>query len=179
MSATRRVLQLQVLLVIVMMLGVFSWNSALAQIDQTPPSVSITDPRNNDNLQGTATITVMASDPDDLVAFVELFYQQGVLVNEISPPKVKTPYTWNWNTSTVDNGTYQLFAKASDTNGNNANSTPITVHIQNGAATGTPAFSPGSLGILAIILAIAAIGVMVLYRRRSLRSLKPPRASAT
>jgi hypothetical protein len=123
------------------------------------------------------TISVMASDPDDLVAFVELFYQQGLLPTEISPPKAQAPYTWNWDTNQVNNGTYTLFAKAGDTNGNNATSQVVTVHVQNGA-TGAPTFSPGSISLLAVIVALAAVGVMVLYRGRSRRSLKLLQTSA-
>lgn len=168
-------LQLQAILIIVLLIpAAFPLGSALAQ-----PIVSITSPSNNANLAGTYTVTVMAS-ASDHVAFVELFYEQGggVVQGEIAF-WYQPPYTTNWDTTKVANGTYQLYAKAGDNTGNNATSSLVTVNIVNGAGAGTPVLSPGSGGLLLLILALVGIGGFILYRSRSRRSLKLPSAPAT
>ena len=175
MSRSSLVLRLQACLLFVLLVpAVLPSITVLAQ-----PSVSITSPSNNANLAGTYTVTVMASAPGVGVSFVELFYQQGggVVQGEIAIWS-KAPYTTNWDTTKVANGTYQLYAKAGDNMGSNATSALVTVNIVNGAGA-APVLSPGSGGLLLVILALVAIGGFILYRSRSRRSLKLPRAPAT
>ncbi len=175
MRRSSLLLQLQAYLLIVLLIpAAFPPSIVLAQ-----PSVSITTPSNNANLAGTYTVTVMASAPNG-VSFVELFYQQGggVVQGEIAIWS-KAPYTTNWDTTKVANGTYQLYAKAGDNTGNNATSAMVTVKIVNGAGAGTPVLSPGSGGLLILVLALVGIGGLILYRNRSRRNLKLPSAPAT
>ncbi len=168
--------RMQLIIIVLILPTAFYSNYALAQT--TPPTVSITSPTKNASLKGFVTITVQATSPDG-IASVEVLYTQGIVSQDIPPgPKLQAPYSWNWNTSTVDNGTYTLQAQAFDNNGNNATSTPITVTIANGPP-GAPALIPGSLGLLVVVVALAAVGVMVLYRKRSRSSLNLPRTSAT
>ncbi len=169
------ILQLQASLIIILLVpAAFPSTAVLAQ-----PSVSITSPSYNANLAGTSTVTVMASAPNG-VSFVELFYQQGggVVQGEIAIWS-KAPYTTNWDTTKVANGTYQLYAKAGDNTGNNATSALVKVNIVNGVGAGTPVLSPGSGGLLILILALVGVGGLILYRSRSRRSLKLPSAPAT
>ncbi len=171
------VLRIQVVVLVVLLQAAFHYSFVAAQ-STTPPSVFITSPSNKGVLHGIVTVSVQASSPNG-IASVEVFYSQGVVPQDIPPgPKVQGPYTWNWNTSAVDNGTYTLRAQAFDINGNNATSTPITVSVANGPSS-APALTPGSIGLLVVVLALAAVGVMVLYRRRSRSSLSLPRTNAT
>jgi hypothetical protein len=48
----------------------------------------------------------------------------------ISPDSTISPYTYSWDTRTVANGTYIVYAHAFDTAGNQK-MTPITVFINN------------------------------------------------
>lgn len=167
---------MQVLIIVLTLLAAFHTDYALAQT--TPPTVSITSPKNNASLNGLITITVQASSPDG-IASVEVLYSQGIVSQDIPPgPKLQIPYSWTWNTSTVENGTYTLQAQAFDYYGNNATSTPITVTIANGPA-GAPALTPGSLGLLVVVVVLAAVGVMILYRKRPRGSLNLPSTPAT
>lgn len=169
MVLSLRLVRLQAFLLIVLLQGTFHFNAVLAQ-----PTVSITSPSNGAILHGTFTVMVSASSPDH-IAFVEAFYQQGVVQGEIGITAT-TPYSFDWDTTKLDNGTYQLYAKAVDNNGQNATSSSITVTVQNGAA-GAPTLSPSSLGLLAVILVLIAVSVMIIYRGRSRRSLKLPSTS--
>ncbi len=163
-------------MIVLILQAAFHSSYALAQT--TPPTVTITSPSNNARLNGLVTVTVQATSPDG-IASVEVLYTQGIVSQDIPPgPRLQIPYSWNWNTSLVENGTYMLKAQAFDYYGNNATSTPITVTIANGPA-GAPALTPGSIGLLVVVVALAAVGVMVLYRKRSHQNLNLPRTSAT
>ncbi len=176
MKRSSIMLRFQILLIVLMLQAAFHSNYALAQT--TPPSVSITSPTKNAILKGTVTVTVQASSPDGIIAYVEVFYIQGTFPQDIPPgPKAQGPYTWTWDTSTVENGTYTLQAQAVDDYGNSATS-EFNVTVANGPPS-APALTPGSLGVLVVIVALAAIGVMILYRRRSKSNLNLPRTSAT
>lgn len=164
------------ILLIIMLLNITFRPSVVSA--QGSISVSITSPQNNANLSGMQTVTVMASSSGGVIASVSAFYVQGTIPNVI-PGATWTicPCTTNWDTSKVDNGTYQLYAQAFDSQGSSQNSTAITVHIQNGAVAGAPVLTPGSGALLVVILALAAVGVMILYRSRSRKGLKLPNAS--
>jgi Big-like domain-containing protein len=168
--------RMQVIIIVLILQTAF--HSSYVSAQTTLPTVSITAPKSNAFLNGMVTVTVQAYSPNG-IASVDVIYTQGIISQDIPPgPKLQSPYTWNWNTSSVDNGTYTLQAQAFDNNGNNATSTPITVTIANGPP-GAPALTPGSLGLLVVVVALAAIGVMVLYRKRSRGSLNLPKTSAT
>ncbi len=169
MVLPRRSTQFQAFLLIFLLQGAFHFNAVLGQ-----PTVSITSPSNGATLHGTFTVVVSASSPDH-IAFVEAFYQQGVVQGEIGITAT-IPYNFDWDTTKLENGTYQLYAKAVDNNGLNATSSTVTVTVQNGV-TGAPTLSPSALGLLTIILVLIAVSVMVIYRSRSRRSLKLPSTS--
>src|SRR5712692_4309583 len=114
--------RMQVIILILILQAAFHSSSTLAQT--TPPTVSITSPTKNASLKGPVTVTVQATSPDG-IASVEVLYTQGIISQDIPPgPKLQAPYSWIWNTSAVDNGTYKLQAQAFDNNGNNATSSP-------------------------------------------------------
>jgi uncharacterized protein (TIGR03118 family) len=77
----------------------------------TPPTVTFTAPAGNQS--GTVTLTATATAP---VAIANVkFYVNG---SNLIGTATASPYTVQWNTTTVANGTAALRAVATDTNGN-------------------------------------------------------------
>ncbi len=93
--------------------------------DTTAPIVSLTSPVNNSTVSGTVTISANASDNVG-VSKVE-FYQNGALLAASNV----IPYSFNWNTSTVTNGSYTLTAKAYDASNNIGQSASLLVTVAN------------------------------------------------
>jgi hypothetical protein len=90
------------------------------------PTVSITDPVDNQVVSGNVNIAATASD-DQGVTKVE-FRVDGVLKSS----DTTAPYTYNWSTSAGDTGTHTISAKAVDTqNGETTDS--ISVYVDNQA----------------------------------------------
>jgi hypothetical protein len=104
--------------------------------DTITPTVSLSSPTNGSTVTGTVNITASAQD-NVAVSKVE-FYIAGKAVSSVSA----SPYNYAWDTTTVGNGNYQLFAKAYDAAGNVGTSSSITVSVSN-----TPTVPPagGSL----------------------------------
>lgn len=100
--------------------------------DTTPPTVSITNPTNNETLSGTVPVAANASD-DVAVASVQ-FYLDG---QPLGSPVTSPPYAINWDTTPVSAGTHVLSAKATDTSGNVGASGSVTVTVSNPAPTMT------------------------------------------
>jgi hypothetical protein len=94
--------------------------------DKTPPSVSITSPAANATLSGTVTLTATASD-DVAVASVQFRVDSG----NIGAPITTAPYSYSLNTTTLADGTHVLTAVATDTSGNTATSSGVTVAVNN------------------------------------------------
>jgi hypothetical protein len=109
--------------------------------DTTPPTVSITSPTNGQTVSLMRTITVNASDNIG-VDHVD-FYRGGTIL--IGSSGV-APYSFNWNTTTVPNGTYSLTAKAYDVANNSATSTPVSVNVLNTVDPG-PDTTPPTVSI--------------------------------
>lgn len=93
--------------------------------DLVPPVTAVTSPLNNAVLSGTVAISSSASD-NIAVSNVE-FYINGVFVYASNVP----PYSFNWDTKGVANGTYSITSKAYDSAGNSAQSAPVTVSVNN------------------------------------------------
>jgi chitinase len=93
--------------------------------DSISPAAAVTAPANNATVSGTVAITASASDNVG-VSRLEL-YENGVLlyVTNIAP------YSFNWNTASVANGSYVLTAKAYDTSGNIGQSPAVTIVVNN------------------------------------------------
>ena len=79
-----------------------------------PPSVTITSPQNGAAVSGQITIQISASD-DKGISKVELYLNTTKLADLTS-----SPYTYNLNTTSYSNGTYNLKAVAYDTNNQTA-----------------------------------------------------------
>ena len=115
--------------------------------DTSSPVVSLTAPGNNSNVNGTVTITASASDNVG-VSNVE-FYLNGALLFASNV----TPYAYNWNTSSIANGSHTLTAKAYDNAGNVGQSSNVSVTVLNDitaptVSVGVRKASSGSNGML-------------------------------
>ncbi|MCE3284945.1 MAG: hypothetical protein K0R70_1201 [Steroidobacteraceae bacterium] len=88
-----------------------------------PPVVAITAP--SGTVSGTISVAATASS-DTSIATVQFFAGSNSLGTVFAPP-----YTVEWNTTTVPNGTVALTATATDTSGNVGTSPPVTVTVSN------------------------------------------------
>ena len=91
--------------------------------DIVPPSVSITAPAHNSTVIGSTNVTVDAVDASG-ISKVEL-YVDSVLQST----KTTTPYTFNWDTATIPEKKYTIFAVAFDIAGNEAQSSSVQVTV--------------------------------------------------
>jgi subtilisin family serine protease len=96
----------------------------VSNVIDTPPTVTITNPAAGSEVSGTVAIEASASD-DVGVTKVE-FYVDGVLKNA----DTAEPYSWDWDTTTVTNGSHIIKAEAHDTAGNTG-SDQISVIVSN------------------------------------------------
>ncbi len=99
--------------------------------DTTAPAVSMTSPSANATLSGTVSITATATDAVG-VTRVE-FYQNAVLLSASNV----APYRYSWNTATVGNGVYTLYARAYDAAGNVRQSSSVLAAVNNALVQST------------------------------------------
>lgn len=111
-------------------------DNCMATADTVKPTVSIIDPPKNDNVNGTVAIKATASD-NTAVSKVEFYIQNKLVATDTT-----TPYEYNWDTTSLANGTYAIDAKAYDPIGNIGIDT-IAVGVKNGDVTAPKA--PGTL----------------------------------
>ncbi|MRR55633.1 MAG: hypothetical protein EG822_14190 [Deltaproteobacteria bacterium] len=93
--------------------------------DTTPPTVAITSPSSGTTASGVVTVNASASD-NLAVAKVEFFVNNILLVSDAT-----APFSFNWNTSSMADGDYQLSAKAYDSAGNVGQSSGVLVKVKN------------------------------------------------
>jgi hypothetical protein len=98
--------------------------------DTTPPTVSITAPLNGATVSGTVTVSANAAD-DVAVASVQ-FQLDG---SNLGAAVTAAPYNLSWDTTTATTGNHTLTAMATDTSGNAATSTGVTVTVNNNDVT--------------------------------------------
>lgn len=91
----------------------------------TPPSVTIINPLDGTKLTATTPLTSSATD-DKGVTKVEYFID-GVLVGSV----LTSPYSYNLDITKYTNGNHTIYARATDTIGQTALSSTITVNVQN------------------------------------------------
>ncbi len=94
-------------------------------VDNIPPTVSIAYPNNNEEVKGVVEVRVSASD-NEAVSKVELYINDSLFATDNS-----SPYNFIWDTTLIQNGTYKLYAKAYDKNGNSATSDTIAITVAN------------------------------------------------
>lgn len=78
------------------------------------------------SVQGTIPVTANATDNVGVVGVQ--FYLDG---SPLGQEDLAAPYSVNWDTTTVPNGTYTLTAEARDAAGNVGTSTPVLVDVLN------------------------------------------------
>jgi hypothetical protein len=116
--------------------GLSSGISVTVMKDTTAPTVAMTAPVNGATISGTVALTASASDNVG-VSKVE-FYQNGTLLFAGNV----LPYSYNWNTASVADGSYTITAKAYDAAGNIAQSANVAVTVKNSATdTAAPVVS--------------------------------------
>lgn len=98
--------------------------------DNVPPQVSLTEPMTA-AVTGTVTVSATASD-DNNIAGVQFLLNGSNLGNEVMSP----PYSIQWNTASVTNGTHEISARARDDSGNTTISSPFVVTVANNAPSG-------------------------------------------
>jgi subtilisin family serine protease len=99
-------------------------------VDNTAPTVSLTAPVNGGVISGTIAMTATASD-NVAVSKVEFYRDNNVLVAS----DTSSPYSQNWNTTSMTSGTHTMYAVATDTAGNRTTSAVATFTIDNVAPT--------------------------------------------
>jgi hypothetical protein len=98
--------------------------------DNTLPTVSITSPLPNATIAGTATVNANASD-DVAVASVQFKVDNANTGSALTA----APYSYALNTNGLSNGNHILTAVATDTSGNTATSSGVSVNVNNTAST--------------------------------------------
>jgi hypothetical protein len=91
----------------------------------TLPTTSITSPANGATVSGNTPITAVAASPAG-IAKVE-FFVDGTLLSTATA----SPYSANWNTTAVANGSHTLTTQAFDPSNNVGTSTPVTLTVNN------------------------------------------------
>ncbi len=94
--------------------------------DVTTPEVTLTAPADEANVSGTVSITASATDTY-AIAHVQ-FILDGVAQLDTD---FRAPFAFSWDTTQMSNGDYELFAKVTDYNGNEAETSRHTVHVAN------------------------------------------------
>lgn len=92
-------------------------------------SVAVSSPANNTQVSAVVTVTTLVSSQNP-ISRVELYIDGALYATDST-----SPYSFSWNTAGL-NGQHTLFAKISDSTGNNATSSTITVTV--GAQDTTP-----------------------------------------
>jgi hypothetical protein len=103
--------------------------------DTTPPTVSITAPLSASTVAGTVNVEASATD-DTGVVKVEFKVDNGQAVTDTS-----APYTYSWNSASVNDGTHTISATAFDAAGN---STPASIQVTVKNATSQPPTTSGN-----------------------------------
>ncbi len=96
--------------------------------DATAPTVSVTAPLSGATVFGTVPFKASADDNTGVASVT--FFVDGV---QLGQPDALSPYTINWNTTTVTDGPHTLTAVARDAAGNQATSAPVAVTVANAA----------------------------------------------
>ena len=101
--------------------------------DTSPPTVTITSPQTNSTVNEIVTITCISSDNEG-VEKVELWVN-GVTTGLFDETE---PYSFDWNTTLVDNGNYTVTIRSYDTSENTTDSEPIFLTVDSTQSNPNP-----------------------------------------
>lgn len=106
-------------------------------VDTNPPTISISTPSNVTIVHGNSTaVTAIASD-NTAVTNVQFKLDGSNLGSAIT----SSPYTLDWDTTAVSDGTHSITAVATDAVGNSKNSATINVTVDNAGPINVEVFS--------------------------------------
>jgi len=113
-------------------LAIWSCEDEQEPEDSTSPTVTITSPQDGSTVYEIATITCMSSDNEG-VEKVELW------VNGVSTGVTDNsePYSFDWNTTTLEDGNYTIIIRSYDISENTTDSEPITLTVDNSLSNPT------------------------------------------
>jgi Leucine-rich repeat (LRR) protein len=96
------------------------------EYDTTPPTVTVTFPQNNSSVFEIVSITCISSDNEG-VEKLELWVN-GVTTGLTDNSE---PYSFEWNTTTLEDGNYTIIIRSYDTSSNTADSEPLVLTVDN------------------------------------------------
>lgn len=137
----------------------YTWTFTTA--DSVPPTVAMTAPADGSTVSGSA-VTVSATASDNVAVGNVQFLLDG---NPLGSPITQAPYSISWDSTSVVNGSHTLSARATDTSGNTATSTPATVTVSNAAPTGIvvdTTVAKDAKGPVSVSVSTAAAGELLL-----------------
>ncbi|MFA6183650.1 MAG: Ig-like domain-containing protein [Parcubacteria group bacterium] len=118
--------------------------------DTQPPTISITSPANNSTVSGIVTMQANATDNVG-ISKVEFYANNSLLSSDTS-----APYSFSFNSNSVQNGNVSLSAIAYDA-ANNKSSSVITVSVNNATDTVSPSVTISTPTDGAIVSGIVSI----------------------
>ena len=121
---------------LLLFIGLAFWSceeDAEPEPDTTPPTVTISYPLTNSTVSEMVTINCISSDNEG-VEKVELWVN-GVTTELTDDSE---PYSFDWNTTLVDNGSYSITVRSFDTSENTTDSEPIVLTVDNTQSTPQP-----------------------------------------
>jgi hypothetical protein len=116
----------------------FALNVTTPGGDTTPPTTSITAPANSATVSGTVTINATASDNVG-VTQIQILIDGAVAASNTN----STTLSFNWDTTSVANGSHTIVSKAFDAAGNVGTSSTVTVTVSNSGGTTTELIGNG------------------------------------
>ena len=137
----------------------YTWT--FSTVDNVPPTVTMTAPADGSTVTGSA-VTVSATASDNVgVGSVQFLLDGGPLGSAVT----QAPYSISWDSSSVANGSHTLSAKATDTAGNTATATAVTVTVSNAAPSGIvvdTTVAKDATGPVSVSVSTAAAGELLL-----------------
>jgi chitodextrinase len=98
--------------------------------DTQAPIASVTSPTSGAVLSGTVPITVSASD-NVALDHIDFYRTSNVQIGSVVATGTSGSYTYQWNTNTVSNSIYGVYAKVYDTSGNVVTTPTVTISVNN------------------------------------------------
>ncbi len=116
----------------------FALNVTTPGADTTPPTTSVTAPANGATVSGTVAVNATASDNVG-VTQMQILIDGSVVASNTNA----TSLSFNFNTTTVANGSHTIVSKAFDAAGNVGTSATVTVTVSNTTGTVTELIGNG------------------------------------